>query len=472
MAFRRAQRQGLAGTVGQDRPHDVAGGGRQQPLAFGPVDRTRPDRQLKTDLDVDLAVGAVDAARVVHEVGVAPSAAQGELDPGGVGEAEVAALGHDPAAQLPGVDPHPVAGLVPDRGVLLPAGLHPGAHATVPQQVDRCAQDRPDQGVGGQRVVADTEQLPDRLGQFDPLGRQRENAPAGRQQAAVVVVPAARRQRRQPAALLERPGRVGVGVEEDVPVVEGGHQPQMAGEQHPVAEDVAGHVTDADDGQGLAVGVDAELGEVPTHRLPHAAGGDAQRLVVVSAAAAGGERVAEPVAVRRRHLVGQVGEAGRALVGGDDQIGVGPVVADHPRPAVRLAVGPVVDEGQQRLHEPRVAGLGQPGEPPRVCRRAAQHEPALGPVRHDDGVLDPLGLHQTEDLGPQVLLTVGPADTAAGQQGAAQVHRVEPGGADEGLGLRQRPGQPRQPGRGELEGQRIPGAAADLVPVAVPGVDR
>jgi hypothetical protein len=36
-----------------------------------------------------------------------------------------------------------------------------------------------------------------------------------------------------------------------VPVVEGGHQPDVLGQQHAVAEDVAGHVADADDGEVL-----------------------------------------------------------------------------------------------------------------------------------------------------------------------------------------------------------------------------
>ena len=80
-------------------------------------------------------------------------------------------------------------------------------------------------------------------------------------------------------------------------MVERGHQPDVLGQQHPVAEHVAGHVADADDGEVLGLGVDAELAEVPLDRLPRAARGDAHRLVVVADRAAGGERVAEPEAV-------------------------------------------------------------------------------------------------------------------------------------------------------------------------------
>src|SRR3712207_8646508 len=43
--------------------------------------------------------------------------------------------------------------------------------------------------------------------------------------------------------------------------------------------------------------VDAHLAEVPAHRLPRAARGDAHRLVVVAGRAAGGEGVAEPEVV-------------------------------------------------------------------------------------------------------------------------------------------------------------------------------
>ena len=58
-------------------------------------------------------------------------------------------------------------------------------------------------------------------------------------------------------------------------VVEGGDQPDVARQQHAVAEDVAGHVADADDGEVLRLDVGADLAEVALHRLPGAARGDA-----------------------------------------------------------------------------------------------------------------------------------------------------------------------------------------------------
>ena len=81
--------------------------------------------------------------------------------------------------------------------------------------------------------------------------------------------------------------------------------------------------------------------------------------MVVADRAAGGEGIAQPMAVLRRHAVGDIGERRGALVSGDDEIGVVPVTAydsirrhylaiDDPR-----AVGSSPDEhleGSQRHH--------------------------------------------------------------------------------------------------------------------------
>ena len=77
------------------------------------------DHRAEQDLDVDLVVGAVDAGRVVDEVGVDPPALAGERDPRPLREAEIAALADDPAAQLLGVDPHRVVAAIERLGVAL-----------------------------------------------------------------------------------------------------------------------------------------------------------------------------------------------------------------------------------------------------------------------------------------------------------------------------------------------------------------
>ena len=64
-----------------------------------------------------------------------------------LGEPEIAALADDLAAQLLGVDPDRVVGAIERLGVALGGGLDVGADAAVPEQLDRCQQDRPDQLV-------------------------------------------------------------------------------------------------------------------------------------------------------------------------------------------------------------------------------------------------------------------------------------------------------------------------------------
>ena len=78
-----------------------------------------------------------------------------------LGEAEVAALADDLAAQLVAVDADRVVGLVAGVGVRLGGGLHVRADAAVPEQVDGRPQDRLDQLVGRQLLLLDAERLAD-----------------------------------------------------------------------------------------------------------------------------------------------------------------------------------------------------------------------------------------------------------------------------------------------------------------------
>ena len=79
-------------------------------------------------------------ADVVDRVGVDAPAGERVLDPPALGEAEVAALADDPAAQLRAVDAHGVVGVVAGIGVRLIGRLDVGADAAVEEQVDRGAQ--------------------------------------------------------------------------------------------------------------------------------------------------------------------------------------------------------------------------------------------------------------------------------------------------------------------------------------------
>ena len=354
-----------------------------------------------------------------------------------------------------GVDPDGVVVLVADVGVRLGRRLDVGADPAVPEQVHRRPEDRADELVRRERLRVDVEGPAHLVRQRHGLGRPGEHPAARRDRGGVVVRPGRARQREQPRALVETARGIGVRVEEDVPVVEGGDQSDVPGQQHAVAEHVTGHVPDARHGEVLVLHVDAEGPEVPPDRHPGAASGDPHGLVVVALRPAGGEGVPEPERVLPGDLVGHVGERRGPLVGGDDEVGVVPVVAHDAMRRHDPAVDQVVGDVEQAPHERAVAGrdLGVQRVPARGWR--LHDEPALGADRHDDGVLDGLGLRQPEYLGAEVLRTVGPAQPAAGDRTAPQVHALDARGIDEDLEHRPRQGQVRDAARIEL--QREPG---------------
>ena len=356
--------------------------------------------------------------------------AVGELDPAALGQTEVAALTHDRAPELASVHANRVVGLVAGVGVRLGLGLHVGADAAVPEQVDGRLQHRAHQLRRRERrhVVLDSECGADLGGERDRLLRPREDAATRGDQAAVVVLPRAARQLEQPLALGVRRGRVGRRVQEDVAVVEGRDQPGVLGAQHAVAEHVAGHVTDADGREVIGLAVDAHLAEMPLHGDPGALGGDPHRLVVVADRATGGERVAQPEAVVHGHLVGDVGERRRPLVGRHHEVGVVGVVTHHVDRRHDGAADPVVGDVEQGGDERAVAAdaLGQPGVTITRVGQLLADEPALRAHGHDHGVLDHLRLDQSQHLGAEVVATVGPAQPTPGDGAEAQVDALHP----------------------------------------------
>ncbi len=237
-------------------------------------------------------------------------------------------------------------------------------------------------------------------------------------------------------------------------VVEGAHQLGVLGEQHAVAKHVTGHVTDADAGEVGGLAVDADLTEMALDRLPSATGGNAHLLVVITDRAAGGKGIAQPVAVFEAYLVGDVGEGRGTLVGGHHQVVVVLVVTHHGFGRDHLATDDVVGHVQQATNEQAIAGLALllddgTGRP---RRHLFAVEAALGSHRHDDGVLHLLGFYQTQHLGTEVLLAIGPAQTATGYLAPAQVHPFHPRRVDEDLELRQRQRHVGDAGGGQLEG--------------------
>ena len=118
---REAERLRLQVAAAQHPLGDRVGHLGEQPVALLGGQVAVGDHRVEQDLDVDLVVGAVDAAGVVDRVGVDPAAAERVLDAAALREAEVAALADDAAAQLAGVDADGVVGLVADVGVVLRA---------------------------------------------------------------------------------------------------------------------------------------------------------------------------------------------------------------------------------------------------------------------------------------------------------------------------------------------------------------
>ncbi len=242
--------------------------------------------------------------------------------------------------------------------------LHVGSDAAVVEQVDGRTEDRADQiGRRARRDrPVDAERGAHLVGERDRLGGAGIHAAARRDQLGVVLGPRRAGHAEQPLALLPRAFGVGVGIEEHVPVVERRDQSDVVREQHAVAEHVARHVTDADHGEVVGVGIDPEMAKVAAHRLPRSAGGDAHLLVVVARRPTRRERVTEPEAAATRDLVGGVGERRRALVGRDHEVGVVAVEAHDAgrRLDDRLAGGgahTVVGDVEQRRDEQPVAGL-------------------------------------------------------------------------------------------------------------------
>src|SRR5690606_33816224 len=94
-------------------------------------------------------------------------------------------------------------------------------------------------------------------------------------------------------------------------------------------EHVTTHVADTDDRHRIALHVHTQLTEVALHGHPGTPGSDRHALVVIADRAAGGEGITHPEAVVLSDTVGDIGEAGGALVRCHHQVVVVSVVTDH-----------------------------------------------------------------------------------------------------------------------------------------------
>src|SRR6202030_3266184 len=82
-------------------------------------------------------------------------------------------------------------------------------------------------------------------------------------------------QPQQTQPLGKAPFGIRLGIDKDMPVIEGGEQSEVPRHQHAVAEHVAGHVADADHGDFAAFNIAPELAEMALDELPGSARGNA-----------------------------------------------------------------------------------------------------------------------------------------------------------------------------------------------------
>ena len=157
--FHHADGLGLQIVIAQDELGNVVGHLDQQLVAVRSGQATLSFRLAQQDLDVDLAVRAVDARRVVDEVRVDATTVEAVFDAGSLRQPEVAAFTDDFAAQLVSVDPQVVIAAIAGVAVAFRACLDVGTDPAIPQQVDPHAQDCPDELVRLYLRRADIEQL-------------------------------------------------------------------------------------------------------------------------------------------------------------------------------------------------------------------------------------------------------------------------------------------------------------------------
>src|SRR3546814_3488712 len=100
--------------------------------------------------------------------------------------------------------------------------VHVGSVAAEPQQLYLRLQQALDELARRHAVLGDAEALLHLRGDLDRLGAALEDTAALRYQLRAVVGPGRARQIEKPLALRPGGGRIGVGIDEDVQVIEGG----------------------------------------------------------------------------------------------------------------------------------------------------------------------------------------------------------------------------------------------------------
>ena len=195
------KRQRLLVVVGKHELRHLVGHVGEQPVARRPRQRAPAHRRSQRDLDVDLDVRAVDAARIVDGVGIAGAAEHAELDAGTLGDAEIGALADHLRPDVGGGDADRVVGTVADILVGLGGGAHIGADAAEPEQVDRRLEDGLHDLDRRRDGLCQADRRGSGGGERDRFLAARDDGAARGQLRLVVVLPARTRQREHALAL-------------------------------------------------------------------------------------------------------------------------------------------------------------------------------------------------------------------------------------------------------------------------------
>ena len=143
-------------------------------------------------------------------------------------QAEIAAFTDDLAAQAVCINSYAVIRMVTDVAVPLVAGLDVRADATVPEQIEFHAQDGSNQLVRLHRHFACTKHSSCLGAKSNRLGLSRVNSATFRDDAVIVVVPTGSSQVEQALPFLEARANIGIGIQEDVHVIERCKQAYLA----------------------------------------------------------------------------------------------------------------------------------------------------------------------------------------------------------------------------------------------------
>src|ERR1700733_1546040 len=114
-------------------------------------------------------------------------------------------------------------------------------------------------------------------------------------------------------------------------MIEGRNQSCVFRQKHAIAENVAGHVTDADAGERFGLDVPAHLTEVALDGFPRALRRNSHPFVIVAMATAGRKSITEPETARFCDLVCNDGKGRGAFIGGYYEIWIVSIVAHRLR---------------------------------------------------------------------------------------------------------------------------------------------